>query len=1001
MPEQRDAAGPFVPEHWAARWARQLSLGAVLAIGAGGVTAAGLVDYFVATNAGNDIGVTGLYVLPVALAAGAAGRKAGWLIAGFAAAVETGVTWAAARGGGHLAILGSGVFLELLVFLAAAELASLLRAHLEREQQMSRTDTVTGIANGRSFFEAAAVELERSRRHGTPLSVVYFDIDDFKDVNDSRGHDAGDDLLRVVGSCLRESVRKPDVAARIGGDEFVLLLSESGPDATRSAVDRVRLQLREAMRASGFTNTASIGAFTLLSGATTVEDLVAAADAAMYNVKHGGKDDVRYEVIAGPPDATRRRNLAPGTATTLQTEGGLALARKPGPRSDRPRDSASALNGSAWAGRVLRFWQSRTPPSLRPMVRYLSAPVAVFFAALIQYVLLPEPSIAPFVFFYFSVALVAWLAGNGPGLTTVLLSAAVANWLFLEPYRQFSLSGPALAATFLFAVGAGAVAVLCAAFRDALIEAQRTATQLRLQAALLRHSFDNTRESEARFRTLADNLSQLAWMADRKGDVFWFNERWYQYTGASFDEARSGGFLHPDHVERVTARHRRAVEVGEPWEDVFPLRGRDGTYRWFLSRAVPIRDEKGEVTRWLGTNTDVTEQRHAEQALRNSEAQLRVANDLLKAADQRKNEFIGVLSHELRNPLSSIGVSIHVARRTAAGREQKRRVLGVIDRQVQQLTRLVDDLLDVTRIGRGKVRLRREAVDLRALVRHAAEDSRSLFEKHGIELELRVPDEPLVVDGDPTRLAQIISNLLHNAVKFSPRGTRTALWVRRADEHDAEIVVKDGGIGIAPDVLPKLFEPFVQGAPTLEHGPGGLGIGLALVKGLVGMHGGTVSVDSAGPGHGASFVVRLPVERKKAPRRAMGAGPTARSPVRRILVIDDNIAAADGLKEALELNEHTVDVAYTGSEGVLKARGFQPDVVLCDIGLHDMTGFDVAKAMRADPNLRTAALIALSGYVLPEDVERAKQAGFHLHLAKPPDFTALEQAIAEARAKAG
>jgi signal transduction histidine kinase/ActR/RegA family two-component response regulator len=419
---------------------------------------------------------------------------------------------------------------------------------------------------------------------------------------------------------------------------------------------------------------------------------------------------------------------------------------------------------------------------------------------------------------------------------------------------------------------------------------------------------------------------------------------------------------------------------------------RYGSLGWTFSRAVPLTDANGVILEWFGAASDVTERKVAEEALR-------IANEQLKKVDKRKNEFLSVLSHELRNPLASIRNSIYIAGHAAPGSEQTRRALSVIDRQILQLTRLVDDLLDVTRIAHGKIRLHREEVDLQSLATQTAEDHHALFEKNGLQLEVMHTDEPLFVIGDPARLAQIIGNLLQNAAKVTPRGSRTTVSIRRSDEHLAEISVQDNGPGIAPEVLPTLFEPFVQGEKTLERSSGGLGLGLALVKGLVELHGGSVRAHSGGHGHGATFVVRIPVERRKTPRRTLVARPTAPSTPRRVLVIEDNIDAAETLKEALELNAHTVVLAYAGVEGVEKARAFKPDVVICDIGLTGMNGFEVAREIRADPNLRTSTLIALSGYALPEDVDRAVAAGFDLHLAKPPDLFALEQSIAEARVK--
>jgi CheY-like chemotaxis protein len=254
------------------------------------------------------------------------------------------------------------------------------------------------------------------------------------------------------------------------------------------------------------------------------------------------------------------------------------------------------------------------------------------------------------------------------------------------------------------------------------------------------------------------------------------------------------------------------------------------------------------------------------------------------------------------------------------------------------------------------------------------------------------------VSADPTRLTQIVGNLLHNAVKFTPPGSRTTLSTRRGDERTAEIVVEDTGHGIAPDVLAQLFQPFVQAEKTLERSAGGLGLGLALVRGLAELHGGSVTAESPGPGRGARFVVRIPLERRKAPRLSLVQGPSGAAHARRVLVIEDNVDAAETLKEALELSEHEVDLAFTGPEGIAKARALKPDVVLCDIGLPGLNGFEVARTLRADPGLEGTTLVALSGYALPEDVDQAKAAGFDLHVAKPPDLTVLERSIAEARA---
>ena len=497
------------------------------------------------------------------------------------------------------------------------------------------------------------------------------------------------------------------------------------------------------------------------------------------------------------------------------------------------------------------------------------------------------------------------------------------------------------------------------------------------------------RESEERFRTLADNMDQLAWMADAQGRTSWFNQRWLDYTGLGLEQIRDGGWhrvLPPEHAEPVAGKLRRCLESGQVWEDTFPLRGRDGQHRWFLSRAVPIRDESGQVQRWFGTHTDVTEQRRIEEALREAKGRL-------EDADRRKNEFLAMLSHELRNPLAPIRNGVYLLERTGPADERSRRALAIIARQVRHLARLIDDLLDVTRITRGKIRLQRERLELGGLLGGVAEDQREAFVKAGIELEVRLADEPLTVDGDPTRLAQMVGNLLQNAVKFTPRGGRTTLSLaREADQ--AVVRVEDTGAGIAPETIEHLFQPFMQAESTLDRSRGGLGLGLALVKGLVELHGGRVGAESEGVGRGAQFTIRLPLEGREASLPVAQRTEARAAGGLRVLVIEDNRDTAESLQEVLELSGHQVEVAFTGPEGIEKARLFAPEVVLCDLGLPGMDGYAVARALRADPGLRSIYLVALSGYASPEDVERSREAGFDRHLAKPPDLDLIERMLA-------
>jgi PAS domain S-box-containing protein len=378
------------------------------------------------------------------------------------------------------------------------------------------------------------------------------------------------------------------------------------------------------------------------------------------------------------------------------------------------------------------------------------------------------------------------------------------------------------------------------------------------------------------------------------------------------------------------------------------------------------------------------------------ERALQQSEQSLREADRRKDEFLAMLSHELRNPLAPIRSGIYILERATPGGEQAKRAQAVIDRQVGHLTRLVDDLLDVTRISRGKIRLQRESVDFAEVVRRVVEDHRSSFTEADVDLRASIPEVPIRIHADRTRVAQVVGNVLQNASKFTPAGGTVTVAVEAdAPTGHAVVRVRDSGIGIAPDILPHLFEPFMQADRTLDRSRGGLGLGLALVKGLAELHEGEVHVSSDGPGTGAEFVVRLPLERASAP--SPGPAPAAAPrPPRRVLIIEDNLDAAESLQAVLVLGGHTVRVAHDGRGGLELAREFAPDVVLCDIGLPGMDGFEVARAFRADPSLRATALVALSGYALPEDRQRAAEAGFDRHLAKPASPDAIERVLAEA-----
>jgi two-component system CheB/CheR fusion protein len=499
------------------------------------------------------------------------------------------------------------------------------------------------------------------------------------------------------------------------------------------------------------------------------------------------------------------------------------------------------------------------------------------------------------------------------------------------------------------------------------------------------------RRAEDRMRRMYESgmIGVLYWTVD--GRITDANDKFLEMAGYSREDLAAGrmswtAMTPPEwrHLDERALADFKATGISEPFEKEYVRK--DGTKVPIIIGGAMLDEQRHEGVAFV---IDIGDRKRAE-----AERDELIA--ALREADRRKNDFLGMLSHELRNPLAPIRNSLYILGRAAPGGERARHALAVIDRQVQHTTRLVDDLLDVTRISRGKVRLRRERLDLGELARRTAEDHRDLFARSGVHLDLDVAAEPLPVNVDATRIAQVIGNLLQNAVKFTPRGGRALLAVSRG-EGSAIVTVQDSGAGIAPDVMARLFEPFMQADSTLDRSSGGLGLGLALVRGLAELHGGSVTAHSEGMGRGATFTVRLPLERRREPRLSAVPARPATPAARRLLVIEDNVDSAETLKEALELNDHVVDIALTGPEGLEKARALHPDVVLCDIGLPGMDGFQVARQVRADPAIGGVALIALSGYAQAEDLERSREAGFDLHLAKPPALDELERAIDQVR----
>jgi signal transduction histidine kinase/CheY-like chemotaxis protein len=381
-------------------------------------------------------------------------------------------------------------------------------------------------------------------------------------------------------------------------------------------------------------------------------------------------------------------------------------------------------------------------------------------------------------------------------------------------------------------------------------------------------------------------------------------------------------------------------------------------------------------------------------AQREAEARLREVNDQLSIEHRRKDEFLATLAHELRNPLAPLRNALEVIRLKQRAGLQQLWGFDIIDRQTRQLTHLVDDLMDVSRITQGRVQLRRAPCDLVAIVKAAIADSRSMIEAASHRLALDSPPHPVMVDADEVRLTQVVNNLLTNAAKYTPDGGTISVAVVQ-DAGRVAVSVKDSGIGIPAEALNNVFMMFSQLKPALERSQGGLGIGLALVRGLVELHGGRIRAESAGTGHGSVFVVDLPVIEAQ-PALELPAAVRHSHAVRRILVVDDNVDAADTLAMALELLGHMVRTAYSAAAALAQANAFQPSLILLDIGLPDMNGYEVARRIRAEPWGSGIRLVAATGWSQEADRQRAQDAGFDDHMVKPIEFARLVELLEKA-----
>lgn len=874
------------------------------------------------------------------------------------------------------------------------------------------------------------------------------------------------------------------------------------------------------------------------------------------------------------------------------------------------------------------------PPS---SVKGYALTVAIMAATtLIRWALDPWLGVsAPYTMYILAVIGATWYGGARAGFLATVVGFLLGWWFFLPIHNSFEITEVSSLISL--------IAFLLIGFSIAGVGG---AMWIAEQRAIDAEHYSN--QQAENFKTLANGMPQMAFMTHPNGDVFWYNQRWYDYSGTTLEQMQGWGWqsIHdPNELPKVMERWKSSIHTGKPFDMVFPIKGKDDIFRPFLTRILPLVNKDGQVTRWFGTSTDIseakraeevvrearsrlestlaageigtwefdvvnnvvrsdrnlarmygvsdeeaaggpleaysraihpddrqrlteaisaalesghdlqleyrlidpdgnmrwviargrverdsegkalrlpgvvvdiTEQREAEQALRASEDQRRLAleaaemgawnldaktktlttdsrfrkifgvagdsvsyeeavaiipaeerEDVLAAvaastsgenpvpydlehrvihpdgsmrwvyvkgranvvngelvslngtvtditerraleddlrqlasdlseANRQKDEFLATLAHELRNPLAPIRNSLQILKVAEGDPATTAEAREIMERQVVHMVRLVDDLLDVSRITRGKVDLRLELVDIATVIQQAVETSRPAIEAARQQLTVNVPAEPVFVNGDNVRLAQVFSNLINNACKYSQSGGSIIVTVARQG-NSAEISCKDTGVGISAEMLPKVFDMFIQGDSSLERATGGLGIGLTLVKRLVELHNGMVRATSAGPGQGSEFIVSLPVVEAVAvsPAKTPTNGADKQSAAQRILVVDDNKDSALTLAMLLKKLGHDIQSAHDGLAAYEAAEKFQPAVVLLDIGLPHLNGYEVARKIRQQRWGESMVLIALTGWGQDDDRQKSAAAGFNAHLVKPVEFATLKSLLSD------
>ena len=620
-----------------------------------------------------------------------------------------------------------------------------------------------------------------------------------------------------------------------------------------------------------------------------------------------------------------------------------------------------------------------------PMSGYAVAIAATLAIVLFRFLLAGIIGDAAFFFpFVIAVTLSAWYGGLKPGLLATLLSALLVVYLFVPPQYSFKVVDSKLTvALVFFVIGGVTISLVCNALHKALRTLEQSEANALQHVKDIEHRDQALRDAQQQLHLITDSMSALvtrcttdlkySWVSKPYAD--WLQRSRNEIVGSSIADiiGKPAFSILLPYYKRALSGETVRLELEIDFQTIGP--------RWVNSVYTPTFGVDGKPDGWVGVVIDIDAQKRSEEALRTT--------------DRRKDTFLAVLAHELRNPLAPMRNALELMKRAEANPAMNDRARAMIERQLSHMVRLVDDLLDLSRINSDKLELQKHPVTLSEVVSQAVETVRPLIAEAHHELSIDLPAEPLQLNADTVRLSQAFSNLLNNACKYTDPGGRISLTAQRQDGH-VIVSIRDNGMGIPSELSPKIFEMFTQANHSLERHHGGLGIGLALVKRLVEMHDGKVSAGANPAGPGSEFLVKLPlmtVTKASDTATSLTASPTTTDAPLRVLVVDDNRDSAESLSLLLELMGNEISVAYDGEQALATANETKPDVVLLDIGLPKLNGYDVARLIRQEPWGTRPILVAITGWGQTEDKDLSREAGFDYHLVKPVDHDQLLKLI--------